>query len=440
MAASAKLSEARLDIVPGGRKSLTVTVRNTGSVVDEFSFEVLGRAAQWATVTPSVIPLFPGAEGTAEVTFVLPQDSAVQTGEIDIAIKVDSKEDADGSTVEEAVLVVGAFVDAFAELVPRTTQGSRRGTTQLALDNHGNARLDASITAADPDNALKFEIDPPGIVVEPGKANFANVRITPVKTFWRGPERTIPFKVTANTTTAQGPGVIAVDGMFIQRAKLPNWVARLLGLLALALLALLLLWQFAFKPVIRSAAREAAKADVQQAATEAAKQTAAAVTGAGGAAADPAAGGKKPAGSGAGGEEAGGGAAAPAGGAGGGGTGGDDGRGGVSTDKRIAVEASLGGNPSSAKWEPAGEKQQFNLTDVVLQNPRGDAGLIRIKRGEDILLESALENFRDLDFHFVAPYVFKAKEPLVVEVVCANVEPSGPCKAAATLAGFIKAA
>jgi hypothetical protein len=440
MAASANLSVARLDIVPGGRKSLTITVRNTGSVVDEFSLEVLGRASQWATVTPAVIPLFPGAEGTAEITFVLPQDSSVQTGEIDVAVKVNSKEDPDGSTVEEAVLAVGAFVDAFAELVPRTTQGSRRGLTELALDNHGNARLDASITAADPDNALKFEVDPPGIVVEPGKANFAKVRITPVKTFWRGPERTIPFKVTANTTTAEGPGVLTVDGMFIQRAKLPRWLARLLGLLALALLALLLLWQFAFKPVIRSAAREAAKADVQQAATEAAKQTAAAVTAANGTGgADPSTtGGKKPTGSGSGDASDSAGDATPAGS--GGGTGGDDGRGGVSTDKRIAVEAALGGNPSSEKWEPAGEKQQFNLTDVVLQNPRGDAGLIRIKRGEAILLESALENFRDLDFHFVAPYAFKAKEPLVVEVVCANVEPSGPCKAAATLAGFIKAA
>ncbi len=429
MSASASLSATRLEIVPGGRGSLLVTVRNTGSVVDEFTLSVLGAAALWATVTPPVIPLFPGAEGTAEITFAVPLDSRVATGDIDVAVKVTSKEDPDGSTVEEAVLSIGSFDDVYAELVPRTSHGSRSGHTELAIDNRGNARLDASLSASDADGLLTFELDPPGLVVDPGKANFARVNIKPVKRFLRGPEKTIPFKVQAKTT---GVGTLQADGMFIQRPVLPRWLLRLLMLLLLGLLALFLLWQLAFKPVIRSTAREAAKANVQEAASDAAKQTAEALGAA------PA----KPAGSG---DEADSGGAtkttkpADAGASDDGSGGGDDGRGGVSADKRLEVEAAPGAT-ASGTWAPApDEKTQFNLTDIVLQNPKGDVGLLRIKRGDDVLLESALENFRDLDFHFVAPYVFKGQE-LKVEVECKNAEPAGACKAAATLTGFVKKA
>ena len=57
-----------------------------------------------------------------------------------------------GSAVEEGVLVVGAYQDAFAELVPRTSRGSRRATHELAVDNRGNSRLNATVTA---DNRLR---------------------------------------------------------------------------------------------------------------------------------------------------------------------------------------------------------------------------------------------------------------------------------------------
>ena len=48
----------------------------------------------------------------------------------------------------------------------------------------------------------------------------------------------------------------------------------------------------------------------------------------------------------------------------------------------------------------------FAVTDIVLQNPGGDTGIVQIKRDGTILLDSTLENFRDLDLHFVAPYMF----------------------------------
>ena len=49
----------------------------------------------------------------------------------------------------------------------------------------------------------------------------------------------------------------------------------------------------------------------------------------------------------------------------------------------------------------------FAVTDIVLQNPTGDIGSVQISRDARVLMTSALENFRDLDLHFVAPYMFR---------------------------------
>ena len=442
MAVSASLSVARVEVAPGSHATAKLTLRNTGSVVDEFRIEILGPAAAFTTAQPETVPLFPGAEATVELTFAPLLDSRTATGEIDVAVKVTSKEDPDGSAVEELVVYVGGFSDAFAELVPRTIRGARSAKTELAIDNRGNARIEASASGVEADGALRFEIEPPGFGVEPGAANFARVEVRPNKRFLRGPDRTYPFKVVSET---KGSGTLTADGMFIQRAILPHWLVRALLALLLALIALALLWQFAFKPVVRSAAKNAAKADVSQAAVDAAKLAVAAVDNGQGSGAGAGAGGDTTAagsGSGSGSSDttaAGSGSGKGSGSGSGDGTG-DDGHGGTSTAKRIEVEVAPN-DTKSGDWTPAEDKdKQFNLTDIVLQNPKGDTGLLRVKRGGDILLESALENFRDLDFHFVAPYVYKSGEKLTIEIVCKNPDTAGNCKAAATLTGFLKAA
>ena len=60
----------------------------------------------------------------------------------------------------------------------------------------------------------------------------------------------------------------------------------------------------------------------------------------------------------------------------------------------------------------------FAVTDIVLQNPNGDTGVVQIKRDGNILMQSALENFRDLDLHFVAPYMFNPGSSLIMTVTC----------------------
>jgi hypothetical protein len=111
---------------------------------------------------------------------------------------------------------------------------------------------------------------------------------------------------------------------------------------------------------------------------------------------------------------------------------------------------------------PVPKNQTFSLTDIVLGNPQGDTGTLTLKNGDDVVLVESLQNFRDLDYHFIAPIVVSGGKKLAIVVQCTNpsatttagtsagagtagaaetatVTPTtGPCSAAASLAGFVK--
>ena len=59
MTASALLSTGQLAVAPGATTSTELRVRNTSDIVDEFTFQPLGDAADWITVEPAMVRLFP---------------------------------------------------------------------------------------------------------------------------------------------------------------------------------------------------------------------------------------------------------------------------------------------------------------------------------------------------------------------------------------------
>ena len=50
-------------------------------------------------------------------------------------------------------------------------------------------------------------------------------------------------------------------------------------------------------------------------------------------------------------------------------------------------------------------ERTVSVTDLLLQNPDGDSGTVTVLRGDEVVYEARLENFRDLDLHLVAPIV-----------------------------------
>ena len=80
----------------------------------------------------------------------------------------------------------------------------------------------------------------------------------------------------------------------------------------------------------------------------------------------------------------------------------------------------------------------FSITDIVFQNRTGAVGLMSLRRDGEILLESEMANFRDLDLHFVAPLQFEGGSTIEMRVDCTAAGPTfTECDVAATVVGFV---
>ena len=378
-------------MVPGSQSTALVRVRNAGKVVDQFTLEVLGDAAAWSAVDPPTVSLFPGAEGTATVTFSPPRSPATRAGVLPFGLRVESKEDPAGSTVEEGTLEIAPFTSVSAEIVPRTSRGSTAATHDLALDNRGNVPLDAALTAVDADRLLDFEIRPPSLLVEPGAAVFAKVRVKPKRTFWRGPAVVRPFQLTVAAADASP---VVLDGSILQTPILPPWTFRAVAMAVVLAVAGFVAWQALLKPAIESSAREQAEEVLA-----AVGITPPPSDGGGGATPSPAPSGTDP-------------ATLP-----------------PDTSPSPAPSATVPPGPSgatptdgrllagSAPLSPAAGMTLY-LTDLVFSNPSDTAtGELRLERSGQPLLVLQLQNFRDLDFHFVTPIVVASDQQLAI--VCA---------------------
>lgn len=436
MGAVTSLEHRSIAVQPGGEAVCSVLVRNTGTVVDQFTIEVLGAAQTWARVEPAVVNLLPDAEDAVSIVFRPPRSSDVAAGIVPFGVRISSREDPAGSVVEEGSLDVGELTDIKVELIPRRARGRRQAKCDVAIDNLGNHPVNLQVEPVDPDQFLRFSPERTELLLNAGTTVFIGLVMRPDQTFLRGPEQTRPFQVRLS-----GPGVppTVAEGAMLQQPLLPKWLPAALAALLALLLGLVALWFFVFKGVIQSAAQEAAAEEVQEvasAANEAQAQAARALEAAGGGAgagADAGAG----AGAGAPGED--GDPAAPDGN-------GPSTPGAASTrepiDFRIAADAPRTDGDSFQNFGSGlPTDQTLVVSDVVLQNPFGDSGVLRVLRVVDgqqsVLLEVGLGNFRDLDYHFVQPWWFNPGQEIVLAVNCQNPPDRERCRPSASFSGYI---
>ncbi len=305
------------------------------------------------------------------------------------------------------------------------------------------------------------------MTVEPGTAHFTKFEVIPHDRFWKGPPKTHQFQilVTERARHAElpapqmaGPAGVpppptegmptpvavappeVVNGTLLQEAMVPAWLIKAILLLIALLLLLWILWITLFKPTVESAAQDAVEAPLaslnEKVDALVPPEDAGAGAGAGGAT-----------------------TTTVLGGSGGASTGGTTttNPGDVVIDTTTTIPTSTFatpfGNPADfqlgiASVVPGGTAQNFTnpfsstfaVTDIVLQNPNGDTGVVQIKRDGNIIMQSALENFRDLDLHFVAPYMFNPGSSLTMTVTCNTPGPPNPagCAVSASFGGFQK--
>ncbi|MFJ8788703.1 hypothetical protein [Streptomyces sp. NPDC102462] len=421
MTVSASVDESSVTVEPGGAAELPVRVLNSGTTVEECRFEVVGPCAEWTTVEPESLSLYPGASGTATVTLRPPRSSQVSPGETPLGLRVVPTSEHSETAVLERTVTIGPFTEVTAELVPPGSNSPWRGRHKVAVDNRGNTPVTVDLTARAATERARLVFSPAELEVPPGQAKFTALAVRPAKRLWRGTPITHPFQVAVTPRVAEGQDPyqpVVLDGSYEQQAVLPRWLPRALAVAVLVAAAVVGLWYSVLRPTVRSAAREAITPQAVESALREGNRDpdGAGGTGAGGQGQQGDSGGGGTAG-------AGGNASASPGSSATGEPGGSGGAGGSGTPEsaRVRVRDAVGGGATrrTAYEVPAG--RTFELTDIVIQNPQGDAGTLVVSSDDGPLLTLALENFRDSDYHFVTPIEVRSGGRVTVSVNCRRV-------------------
>jgi len=233
----ATLSATTVKVEPGGQAVLGVEVRNRGRTVDRLTLEVLGPAAAWSAVDPPTLNLLPDMAAKATVTFGPPRSPGVPAGSVPFGLGVRSRERPDASVIERGVAEVAPFVEYETSLAPSILRGGRSATARATASNRGNAPISLSLSADDPEMALAFRLTPAALRVEPGASAEASVQVRPRRAFRSGSPRARPFRVLV---TAEDGARRGLDGTFVQIAARPRWWLAALGLLALAVVGVVI--------------------------------------------------------------------------------------------------------------------------------------------------------------------------------------------------------
>ena len=402
-------------------------VLNSGDTVEEVRFEVVGACAAWATVEPDSLSLYPGRSDTVFVTLRPPRGPEVPAGRTVFGVRVVPTSEASETVVPEGDVTVTPFTEVAGELVPRSSHSAWRGRHKVAVDNVGNVPVQVALTGQQGTERARLAFEPQELEIPPGEAKFGRLTVRPTARVWRGSPVTHPFQAVVQPRVAEGetaPPPLVLDAAYEQQPILPSWLPR--ALLAAVVVAGLLvgLWYSVLRPTVESAAREAITPEV----VDAAQNEAAAGGGQSGGGADagadagagadsggaaPADGGQEPA--------AGGGSGDQTGGPGGPGGSGGEGTMSTPTSDRLEIQDGVGGDPTDGTVYEVPEGGVFELTDIVVQNPQGDAGSLVISSQGEPLLSLALENFRDSDYHFVSPIAVPAGGAINVSLDCREV-------------------
>jgi hypothetical protein len=432
MSVTARLDQTGVAVEPGEVAIVDITVQNSGRQVEAYHLDLVGEPAAWATVSPADLSVYPGDEAHAQITFAPPRAAAVVAGARAYGVRIMPVEHPEETVVPEGTVELRPFADLGLELTPRTSHGRGRGRHELAIDNRGNVPIPVALAGGDPDEAVAVRVSPASLVVDPGQAAFARIRVRPTRRRWTGQPASHPFQVTA---LLDGGAPLTTNGTMLEDPVLPRWlgkaVAAVLVLAALGAAA----WLTVLRPAVRSAAQNAVAAPM----AAAQRQASAAQQSAGAAqvAADKAGGESKALGTklvekgvlkkddvpntdatppapvkq----------ATPPA-----------------PFDQRLTVEVAATKTDTSSFTVAA--KQTLSITDLLYENPQGDTGTVTIRTGDTVLFRKGLANFRDLTDHFVSPIVLTAGRQLILEVECATQGKAAPdtsCRTALVLVGTI---
>jgi hypothetical protein len=403
MAVTAKFVTDRIDALPNVAAALTLRLYNDDAEPRQVTLSASGELQDHTKLDLTSANLETNQIVDVPVTVFLPSsvEAGTHTLTAEIQVAPNASEDADLTTsAGPSLLAATAAVDLAVHsdytlaLQPSQSRGSSSGRHVIRLANTGNVAVAVELAAHDVDDAITVQLGQTTLTVAPGAAGETSLRVTPATTFWGGASHDHEFVVDATSSEGRSE---QLSGVYRQRPRVPNWLGPAAAGALAALIIGAIAWFAWLQPWVEQTSDQAAadaieldRAALQERIDE--LETAAAEA-----------------------EEL------PLG---------------TPTDIRLDVDPAGGNNEQATTTAEPGTV--LSITDVVLQNPTGAVGTVSWMRGDEVILQSELANFRDFDLHFVAPYQFDDTVEIVLEVDCRTPGAGqSTCPVGASLVGFV---
>lgn len=244
-----------IDIEPGRRSALNVSIYNDDSVIVAYRVRVLGLDPAWVDIDQPRLSLFPDTAGDTAVQLDIPIDAPAGTRRI--GIEVTSLTEPAVTEIVEVETTTPSEPSGRLELEPVSVYGTKIGTFGVAITNEGNTPLHLELEADDTEDHLAFRFEPPGIRLAPGERGFIQAQAKGKRPFLGSPAAH-PFTVRA----IDHPTVTPAMGSLIQRARISRGSLSLFGLLAAVTVFALVLTTSLGRIVDRTQASEEALLEV----------------------------------------------------------------------------------------------------------------------------------------------------------------------------------
>ncbi len=391
MSVTASFQPDRIHATPGETAALALHLQNNTDAERMVTLRAGGSLAAQTVLQSETIYLDPKEH--FEVAVIVDANTSLVAGAHDCVIEVTD----DTETSSAAATVEIDSTEAWtARLEPQRSTSPVVGRHKVAIENRGNVPVMVELLPAAAADVVA-EIAAPAVNVEPGSNAKVELRLVPHARFWNGPSVEHPFTLTVTGSNGERS---ELEGVYEQGPRFRPWFLPALAGAAGALLLGTLAWFTLLKPSVENIARdEAAELDAAQ--QEVLDQRVAEIE----AAANEAA--ELPLGS--------------------------------PTDLRLTATAAPATSSTEAvDFDRSGSGRLLSITDVIFQNPTGAVGRVELIRGDDVLLDQEMANFRDLDFHLVAPLQVESGDSIALRVTCETPGPTTEeCEVAATISGFV---
>ncbi len=234
------LSTAVVRLKPGATEAVTVTVTNTGTVVQHYLVEVQGLPDPgMVTVPTEPVRLLPRESAGVPVTIALARDLPVPAGQYRLGVRGYSPYHPEVARTVELTLEVSAVAGLSVSPYPELVTGRGGGKFAVNVHNTGNSPGMVTLEVRDDQGAARIVVEPSSLTV-PGQATAVSQVGVKLPVALTGADKQFQVKVTATDSREPTRPVTATVRM-VSRPLLTAGVLKVLGALATVAVAALVI-------------------------------------------------------------------------------------------------------------------------------------------------------------------------------------------------------